>query len=684
MRIDREQTISSERVVSQVGDWIMLESGKLIPGRWPVGEMAPVIFDNRYKCYIPVFKGDKAGAPIKRADETAPAVGKRKLPITRPVMAFTYGNNIFFRVGKKIAGDSARSFYIDLTPVLVEMGHNDSGNSYHFLRIIEFKPYMGALLYSRGNIGECFVIRFKVLTPLLDLTIHDGVPYKQYSYEYAVDIINTEDEDLPFDVMDVQLGAPGRPAGEYNRRWTKDNAELMGYGYCWCPPDLYGGHLLAGPSGNEGVVGGGPTTFIDDYSFTTPFAAAACTNESGEPWGAAPMPFSLTLTSSTQAVNTEIEGGTWILDNGILRRWFNPIGMGLWLVDKNSELLDNLRWEIKIAAWVKYKFNYRTSFSHEVSGGEAACGPCFGEGWFYCPSFSEMADLYYGENGPPAPFNSEFIVPVLFSKSRDAAMIRDDVQGLEGLTWAYDNGVVIYQNPSFVNVVLPYKDGGTEWIKNEWADYEGEPPYEGRLPWEWGISYSPKTTYRPGRYVRAWPVYEAVTGVLSGFMVNYEQLNEGDESTKIEQYVCSPSATVHIVDADREQSEDVIQDQQHAGGGVVERHACRISPGPTWSVPTEGNRSIYIINGELYDYNRALPDDPDGFFPLGKASRELILSRLMLGLSKTPVLDSELTNDVGDVSLTGKYTGFVDLESGEAYDLCSDFGILPSSFWRRR
>lgn len=77
MKIDREQTISSERVVSQVGDWIMFESGKLIPGRWPVGEMAPVIFDNRYKCYLAVFKENRPGAPTKRVDETVP-VRKRK------------------------------------------------------------------------------------------------------------------------------------------------------------------------------------------------------------------------------------------------------------------------------------------------------------------------------------------------------------------------------------------------------------------------------------------------------------------------------------------------------------------------------------------------------------------------------------------------------------------------------
>ena len=68
MRINREQTISSERVMMQMQNSFITETGKVIPGRWPEGEMAPVIFDNRYKCYIPVFKEDKPGAPTKRAD----------------------------------------------------------------------------------------------------------------------------------------------------------------------------------------------------------------------------------------------------------------------------------------------------------------------------------------------------------------------------------------------------------------------------------------------------------------------------------------------------------------------------------------------------------------------------------------------------------------------------------------
>jgi hypothetical protein len=53
------------------------ETGKVIPGKWPEGEMAPIIFDNRYKSYLSVFKEDKPGAPTKRADETIP-VRKRK------------------------------------------------------------------------------------------------------------------------------------------------------------------------------------------------------------------------------------------------------------------------------------------------------------------------------------------------------------------------------------------------------------------------------------------------------------------------------------------------------------------------------------------------------------------------------------------------------------------------------
>jgi hypothetical protein len=77
VRINREQTISSERVLRQMQTSFITETGKVIPGRWPEGEMAPIIFDNRYKCYIPVFKGDRPGAPTKRVFDMIP-VGKRK------------------------------------------------------------------------------------------------------------------------------------------------------------------------------------------------------------------------------------------------------------------------------------------------------------------------------------------------------------------------------------------------------------------------------------------------------------------------------------------------------------------------------------------------------------------------------------------------------------------------------
>lgn len=63
MRIRREQTISSERVLVQMQNSFITETGKVILGKWPEGEMAPVIFDNRYKLYLPVFKEDRPGTP---------------------------------------------------------------------------------------------------------------------------------------------------------------------------------------------------------------------------------------------------------------------------------------------------------------------------------------------------------------------------------------------------------------------------------------------------------------------------------------------------------------------------------------------------------------------------------------------------------------------------------------------
>ncbi len=211
MRTNREQTISSERVLRQIQGSFITESGKVISGRWPEGEMAPVIFDNRYKSYLPVFKEAKPGGPKKVSEDTIKRVGRRKRYYVPFRVTFEkVSNRIYFQN----PFSPSRQWFIDLSGVA------DDVEEAYLLKVLDCNAMIGVFVYYVGT--DCKVVKFKCMaskTSPEEVVNWEGIAYAKSSYESIVStfsaLMPAQGDTIPLDSHELEGG------GEYVDTWAE-------------------------------------------------------------------------------------------------------------------------------------------------------------------------------------------------------------------------------------------------------------------------------------------------------------------------------------------------------------------------------------------------------------------------------------------------------------------------------
>jgi len=223
---ERLQNVWYEKVLSRLRDHFVTETGKVIEGNYDVGELAPIIFDRRFRTYLPAYK-EKIQQPVPDPVTKADDVKRRRpLPMVFPVVALAIvdQDKIYFRC--QDPPDPSYHFYIDVSGLVA--------GSYYHLRLIEDRAHLGVLMSFNGD-DSVDVIRFRIkekYDPERKVT-YDGVEYVRRHFDHVDQNISLSDDDLKPVLPDPPAVEFGHGAALGHISWF-EGPVIMGYGTA-CP-----------------------------------------------------------------------------------------------------------------------------------------------------------------------------------------------------------------------------------------------------------------------------------------------------------------------------------------------------------------------------------------------------------------------------------------------------------------
>lgn len=568
--------------------------------------------------YMLVYKG-QLGNEVKTEGSEGAVIGKYGfIGRVLPVMA-TYSQGemkAFFKVGKREGDENNHDFFIDLDPVLRELGH--SVISPVSLKIVEYSGTLGALVYTVNDTTYC-VLMFEVLglsSPEVEVN-----GYKKRDFVWACeqfDMSGGTIDPIP-PIPTAAVGNPGMPMGTADVWFYDDQASR--YVNCSGSMTAGGGLYIPGPSSG----------FTAAYWRET--VTIGSVERCGVNWDEGPQ---------TVAV---------------------PIGFSIWSTSLAGHLA-NIRWRIHFSCIAGYKVNYQTSVDYNA--------PYYywnGQ-YFYWPTNYVMNDWI----GVDAPFllikdrgtALAFQDPMLVFESvwyRDGYGINGPLTGRIG-----------YGGPTSHSDASHHYYIATD---RYWA-FEMEDQWPGSYRRAYVLLNS--TTGLPDGYLihSRRPNYET-DGILHSIrhLINGVAACDvaPDYDTRLRPpgyYYPSDTFTY------KENTRPNGSFAWHAGGGTPNRFMLRIAPKSyrlsDYDADSGKDRSVYVIDGQIYDYDQPVPL----LFGDSKVSRELLVAQSIYGMNKPAVVDSTI-DFYGRGTFTGKLKGYLDLEGYDGYVYFSDFAVIKQS-----
>lgn len=616
-----------------------------------------------------------------------------------PVLATYSDKKIYFHVADTDPSSDKPipNFYIDVSGTFT----NPTQNLIFALRLVEDNPKLGILVYFRNstgypyNINEAYVLRFKVgdlLDPVETDTYLDpasteptDTTYYKADFTYALDTYTvTEDaigEALPVPAVSLKHPSQG-PATAYRSLVCPElqYQTIPGYTDAYLVPD--DGILTPHGQATEGNPG--------CFDITISCRAEMVSWSGGGMSSRGYTSFSVTFSETATPGVTTFDGVRVFTDDG---KSFTAIGAFVWAT---SDTLASIQWELFYSAEVYFKTTYTLGVTVSVSPGTIYVPYGGGlSGGVTINLTSAFASMY-----PPTSieYNQSFMVPVMLSIKRGAtALEKHDLMEIFDKDWSLQ---------------LPAGGGPAIGLVGELHSY-GTPPGPTDYVWD-GSTYIGNyffPTWRPGRYIKVWPV-AATSRVAPSLLVDMTEMLYAYPSTKTHQkYIYSINQTHRLAAADN--ATDTYGDTlpplspryyvyytydysllkpqrypyRHQGGGVSALHSCRIAPFNATDELSK-DRSIYFTGTGLHDddltlesffFGKNLSKTP---YPAGKSARELQVAGDTFKIKSTPVLDSVISQ-VGDGVLYLGESGFeILMATDEAFSentgstRVSDGGIL--------
>jgi tripartite motif-containing protein 71 len=518
----------------------------------------------------------------------------------------------FFKIGKRGEDEGSHDFFIDLGPALKELGHDHIDPI--SLKIVEYSANLGILVYT-VNETTCCVLMFEVLGLSSPPVTINGYRKRDFVWDCdQFDMSNDTIDPIPA-IPNLVYGTPGKPQGVADIWFNQDRYPSR--------PDYY---TLIQAVGVESTPGGftiyGPEGFEDVHLISNTYADSV--ERAGVNLGSGPQ---------TIAV---------------------PIGFSLWLTNKEGHLAD-IRWVIHFSCLAGYLLNFRYEIDYQYPQGGS-----FRSSWI---------------DGFPAN------APFMLVKERGQNLRLEDPMHIFDSVWVYDYLSAFGGEPMTGDVEF---SGPTT---------HSDPHTGVRLNHYWAVKSGSQW---PGSYRRAYPVLNSETGVLAKYVVHCTRPNFSGALTMSPEsidhfidslFICAISPTYdtgirppgfyYLSDSltFRENTRPNGRFAYHAGGGSPDRMMLRIAPesylAPDYNPTSSKDRSIYIIDGQVYDYDQPVPL----LFGDTKVSRELLVAQSIYGMNKPAVVDSTI-DLYGGGTLTGKMKGYLDLEVYDGNRYFSDFGII--------
>ena len=583
-------------------------------------------FDSTKKDWYMLVYNGQLGGTKNAGGEKGAVIGKyQRIQIGIPVMA-TYDQHemkAFFKVAKREEDEKKSDFFIDLEPVLRELGH--AVISPVSLKIVEYSGKLGAVVYTINETTYC-VLMFEVLG--LSSPPEEIGGYQKRDFMWVCeqfDMSNAVLDPIP-PTPECSWGIPGRPLGTAYHYFQ---ATRGGWEYKLATgvESTFRGYEIYGPAGYEDLH------WIERYY-------------------------------ADHLERTGVNQGTPLASPGAGPKTVAvPIGISVWVGNTNGHLAD-IEWGIHFSCLAGYAFYIR-------------------EEWSIKNEFDA-----YEESGGGVWLQTRFNVPFMLIKERGRDLRLEDPMHVFDSPWAVDDGVA----------------GPISGVAYDPPDEIQPPPVN--YPWDSPArlgynAYKSADGRWPGSYKHVYPILDS-NGILSQYALHSTRLRYPSRYMLGEEhFIDSLPITVvntqnryctgirppgfyfgydrnsRLIDSTEFRSNTVPNGRFvfHAGGGTTDRVMLRISPKsrllPDYDAASGKDRSVYVINGGVYDYTQPVPL----LFGDSKVSRELFAARSIYGMDKPPILDSTIDVD-GNAVLTGRMEGYLDLEGDDGNGYFSDFGIL--------
>jgi hypothetical protein len=673
------QDIYTEKVIANLGGTsFMTETGKVIEGNYRVGEYAPVIYDRTSLRYLPVWKKSldlPIVTPVYR-EEMAAKVIIETFPYLMAQYTFKPGEKrIYFTFLGASKTNSGIHFFIDLAGVA------GVGWEYvAFLRIVEDRANMGVIIFEKPNpnppVGMnyyravAFVVKGKS-TPE-EIVEKDGWKYHKREFEYSVEDFDDLDSTM-IDVMpdkEIVLGHP----------------QALGYGEAYhsgyfiegpyCETHHSSVYLLIEPKGLYPFNEIEPNKWEAETTLVVKVAHYGGDDlphyESSTIWKMGPY---LKHISTTKMGIASLRDGMY--SDRILGKEKAWIGLAAWAT---GDTVSSIQWEFYLSARAEWNVEVNR---HAVSG--------------YEPHVFEICGLnMYLPERQDIPDGANYIhfvkLPFLFVKSRGAAWECRDLFDIPSTIY-YENRTKVanLNGPGWDLMYNAIGDCGQ-------GEYYAEELFSG---YRYHRFVLPNGFL--GRYRKVWGIPNGVTTIKPKILVDYTKV-EYDEwsldwrvalnSFKTKTFLRLDAVDYELVGALNTEDKWEFTGQtystvnpirnhyfrqdyhgmppvplfiyddpdiyrvsngyynpgsasaypqrmryKHFGGGIPSRFMVRMCP-----VKSQGkDRSVYVIQGMVYDYNVGLPGGGQ------RVSRELIICSSQ---DTVPKVDTAIDAVSGNATVT--------------------------------
>jgi hypothetical protein len=680
------QDIHAEKVIANLGGTsFMTETGKVIEGNYRVGEYAPVIYDKTSLRYLPVWK-KSVDLPIVtpiRHEEMAAKIIIETFPYLMAQYTFKYGEKrIYFALLGARKTNSGIHFFIDLTDI-EGMG---PWEYVAFLRVVEDRADMGVIIFRQTNpyppVGTnyyravAFVVKGKCVPE--EIVEKDGWKYHKREFDHNIEDFDDLDSTLVDIVPDKEIALGHPQALGYGEVYTPSTILHTGP---YCPIHFMEVAVLLDAShapfpytevevnkwAGEKVC----TLKKGHYSLASGFIHDQ--GSGGTTWRVGTY---LDHVSTTKTGIASLRDGMY--SDKVLGKEKMWVGLAVWAT---GDTVSSIQWEFYLSARVEWNVEVNR---HAVSG--------------YDPHVFSICGLDVTLPGPqdaPSPSNDIYYVklPFLFVKARGVEWECKDLFDIPSTIY-YENRTKI------ANIYGPGFNLMYNAIGNCGAgEYYWEDAISGKLHYRFVLPNS-----FLGRYRKVWGIPNGVTTVKPKILVDYTKVEYDAwsldwrvalNSFKVKTFLRLDAVDYELVGAlntedkweftgttfvlpdDTYHNRFYRQDYhgmppvhlfivsnpdiyrvgsgyydpgsasaypqrmpyKHFGGGIPNRFMARICP-----VKSQGkDRSVYVIQGTIYDYNVELPGGE------GRVSRELIVCSSQ---DMVPKIDTEINEVTGDATVT--------------------------------